>query len=112
MVHYLWSMNRRVSSGGSNDLAPVSQVLWGNQDRFLVALAVAEADPGELYAQALADLIPMPDKRVGPQLRKFVELGLLVRLPRVGSERRVYHQRVNEPFWIAVRQMGAALRGS
>ncbi len=109
MVYDLWSMELRAHHSGTANLGEFSHGLWGNQDRFLVALAVAEADPSDLFAQALGERIGMADKRVGPQLKRFVELGLLVRLPQVGGERRVYHQRANEPFWEAVRAMGAAL---
>lgn len=102
-------MDRRATGGGTPRLIEISQGLWGNQDRFLVAVAVATADPSDLYAQALGELLGMADNRVGPQLKRFVDLGLLVRLPKAGSERRVYHQRANEPFWGAVRQMAEAL---
>lgn len=98
-----------MSTGQKAHLGELSHGLWGNQDRLVVALAVAEADPADLFAQALGEKIGIPDKRVGPQLKRFVELGLLVRLPQAGGDRRVYHQRANEPFWESVRAMAKAL---
>jgi hypothetical protein len=102
-------MDHRSSLGIGTTLGGFSQGLWGNQDRLVVAVAVAEAEPADLYAQALGEHIGLPDSRIGPHLKRFVELGLLLRLPKAGSERRIYHQRINDGFWEAVRHMGESL---
>jgi hypothetical protein len=77
----------------------VSKHLFGNQDRLLVAAAIARAEPGALYAQALAELSGMTEKRVGLQLPHFLSAGLLTKLPKVGSERRIYYERRESAFW-------------
>lgn len=81
------------------ELQRQSKLLFGNQDRLLVAAAVALADRGSLYASALAELAGISEVRVGAQLRHFVDAGLLVKLPKVGGERRVYYARVDSPLW-------------
>jgi len=103
-------MDHRTRGGRHTRLAEVSQGLWGNQDRLPVAAAVGETDPADLYAQKLAALVGIPENRISLQLRMFVNLGLLVRLPKAGGERRVYYQRTNQPFWNAVGKMAQALR--
>lgn len=111
MIYDLRIMDHRVSTGHPDltSLYEFSAVLWGNQDRFVVAAAVAAAAPGELFAQALAGHIGIPDTRVGPQLARFERVGLLVRMPKVGGERRVYFQRQNEQFWESVLDMTKAV---
>jgi DNA-binding MarR family transcriptional regulator len=89
-------------------LHTISSQLWGNQDRFVVAVAVASAEPGQLYAQALARMLGISDTRVGPHLARFEQAGLLVRLPKVGGERRVYFERRNEAFWRSIAAMHEA----
>lgn len=86
-----------------------SHTLWGNQDRLVVAVAVAEAEPGELYSEQLAETIGILPNRVGPSLKRFETKGLLVRMPKVGGDRRVYYERRNAAFWEGVLTMGEAL---
>jgi DNA-binding MarR family transcriptional regulator len=76
-----------------------SKTLFGNQDRLVVAAAVAEAEPGTIYGQSVAAALRLSDNRVGPQLARLEEAGLLVRLPKVGGERRVYFERRESAFW-------------
>lgn len=103
-------MDHRVTSGQQTyDLMNASQKLMGNQDRLLVAAAVADAEPGALYAQNLASMIGIADARIGPQLARFEALGLLVRMPRTGGDRRVYYERRNDAFWKAVASLRDAL---
>lgn len=81
----------------------------GNQDRLLVAAAVAEAEAGALYAQNLAAIAGITDARVGPQLVRLEQLGVLVRMPRTGGDRRVYYERQNDAFWAAITALRDAL---
>jgi DNA-binding transcriptional regulator GbsR (MarR family) len=110
MLHDVWIMKVNSEIGGTETLTAASAALWGNQDRLIVAWAISEADPADLYGQALGERLGISDSRVGLQLRKFTELGLLVRLPKAGGARRVYYQRANQAFWDAVREMCEALR--
>jgi DNA-binding MarR family transcriptional regulator len=77
----------------------LSKLLFGNQDRLVVAAAVADAETRSVYARQLAESIGIADARVGPQLAVFEEAGLLVRLPKAGGERRVYFERRESSFW-------------
>lgn len=88
-----------VRSAGFEDALRVSRLLFGNQDRLLVAAAVAVAESGSIYARNIADQIGITDNRVGPQLASLERAGLLTRLPKVGGERRVYYERVDSNFW-------------
>ena len=83
----------------------VSKHLFGNQDRLLVAATIARAEPGALYAQALAELSGLTEKRVGLQLPHFVHGGVLTKLPKVGSERRIYYERGTSAFWDLAAQL-------
>lgn len=84
---------------GSENVRRLSKLLLGNADRLRVAAAVSRAEPGDLYSRALADALRWPDGRVQKQLKQFEEAGLLVRLPSVGGERRVYYERRDSAFW-------------
>lgn len=77
----------------------LSKLLFGNADRLQAAAAVSRAEPGDLYARALADALRWPDGRVQKQLKQFEEAGILVALPSVGGERRVYYERKASVFW-------------
>jgi hypothetical protein len=76
-----------------------SKLLFGNQDRLVVAAGVADAEPGSIFGQGLAESIGIADSRVGAQLSVLEDARLLVRLPKVGSERRVYFERRDSSFW-------------
>jgi DNA-binding MarR family transcriptional regulator len=80
-------------------LQELSRILMGNQDRLPVTLAVAQMDPADLYGKAIADELKMSPNRVGAQLKVLEEAGLVLRLPKVGSERRQYFQRTKSSFW-------------
>lgn len=85
-------------------LLDVSGTLFGNQDRLLVAAAVADADAADLWCQALAKETGIADARVGPQLKRFARAGLLTELPRVEGDRRIFYLRHDSAFWeMAVR---------
>jgi DNA-binding MarR family transcriptional regulator len=86
------------------EIQRVSKLVFGNQDRLVVAAAVAEAEPGALFGRDLAEQIGITDNRVGPHLRALEEAALLVRLPKVGSERRVYFERCDSAFWTLCTQ--------
>jgi DNA-binding transcriptional regulator GbsR (MarR family) len=77
----------------------VSKALLGNQDRLIVAGAIAEAEAGSIFGRSLAEQLGISDHRVGLQLRALERAGLLVRLPKVGGEQRVYFERVDSAFW-------------
>jgi hypothetical protein len=77
----------------------VSKALFGNQDRLVVAAAVATADPGSIFGRHLADQIGIVDARVGPHLAAFERADLLVRLPKLGGDQRVYFERRDSTFW-------------
>jgi DNA-binding MarR family transcriptional regulator len=77
----------------------VSRLLFGNQDRLLVASAVATAEAGSIYAHNIAEQIGITDNRVALQLSNLEGAGLLTRLPKVGGERRVYYERSASSFW-------------
>lgn len=87
----------------------VSRELFGNQDRLLVAAAVAAADPSDLYGQALARTTGLIQQRIGPQLVALVEAGLLVKLPQLGGERRVFYERRRSVFWGLAQELLAEL---
>ncbi len=87
------------TSAGFAEALRVSRLLFGNQDRLLVTAAVAAAEPGSIYARSIAEQIGITDNRVVPQLGSLEAAGLLVRLPKVGGERRVYYERVQSSFW-------------
>jgi len=87
------------TSASFEEALRVSRLLFGNQDRLLVAAAVAEAEAGSIYARNIAEQLGITDNRVAPQLASLERAGLLVRLPRVGGERRVYYERVASSFW-------------
>jgi DNA-binding MarR family transcriptional regulator len=77
----------------------LSKLLLGNADRVQVAAAISRSEPGGLYSRALADSLRWPDSRVQKQLKQFEEADLLVLLPSVGGERRVYYERKESAFW-------------
>jgi DNA-binding MarR family transcriptional regulator len=77
----------------------ISKLLFGNQNRLVVAAAIAEAEPGTIYARHIAESIGIVDAYVGPQLAVFEKAGLLVRLPKIGGERIVYFERRDSSFW-------------
>lgn len=79
--------------------ASLSVSLFGNQDRLTVAAAVAHSQPGDLYGQSIAEQTGLPQSRVGPQLKRLVQAGLLTELPRVGGDRRVFYERHASVFW-------------
>lgn len=97
MINYAMIIDLR--SAVTAEAQRVSKLLFGNQDRLLVAAAIAEAEPGALYGQALAEAAHMSENRVGAQLPHFADAGLLVRLPKVGADRRVYYERRESAFW-------------
>src|SRR5687767_7876844 len=77
----------------------VSRLLFGNQDRLIVSAAVAAVEAGSIYAHNIAEQVGITDNRVAPQLTSLEKAGLLVRLPKVGGERRVYYERIESSFW-------------
>ena len=77
----------------------ISKVLFGNQDRLIVAAAVAEAEPGSIYARSLAKEIGISDNRVSPQLHHLEAAGLLTRLPKLGGGPTVHYERRESTFW-------------
>jgi DNA-binding MarR family transcriptional regulator len=93
------SMIIGIESAIFSEAQRVSKALFGNQDRLIVASFVAEAEPGEIYGQRIAERLGISDNRVGPQLNRFESAGLLTRLPKVGSERRQYFERRDSAFW-------------
>jgi hypothetical protein len=97
MFHYSENM-----SDGTENCRRLSKLLLGNADRIEVAAAVARAEPGELFGRALADTLRWPDNRVQKQLKQFEAAGLLIALPTVGGERRVYYERRDSMFWQVV----------
>jgi DNA-binding MarR family transcriptional regulator len=97
MIQY--SMIIDDDSGVTVEIQRISKLLFGNQDRLLVASTIARAEPGSMYEKALAELAEISENRVGAQLSRFVEAGLLIRLPKVGAERRVYYERRESSFW-------------
>lgn len=86
-------------SDGTENLRRRSKLLLGNADRIEVGAAVARTEPGGLFSRALADELRWPDNRVQKQLKQLEAAGLLVALPPVGGERRVYYQRKDSTFW-------------
>jgi DNA-binding MarR family transcriptional regulator len=87
------------SSVGFAEAQRVSKALFGNQDRLMVAAAIAEAEPGSVFGRSLATQLGISDHRVGLQLKALESAGLLVRMPKVGGEQRVYFERVSSGFW-------------
>ena len=83
----------------------LSKELFGNQDRLLVAAAVAEAQPGDLFGQALAEVLGIAQGRVGAQLKALVKAGLLVELPRTAGDRRVFYARRSTACWDLLREL-------
>jgi hypothetical protein len=77
----------------------ISRLLFGNQDRLVVAAAIADAEQGTIYGRNLAEQIGITDNRVGLQLKALAEAGLLARLPQIGGDRIVYYERVESVFW-------------
>ena len=97
-----------IVEAGSDSFAEalrVSQQLFGNQDRLVVAAAVSVAESGAIFAHSIAEQLGLSDNRVGPQLARFEAAGLLVRLPKVGGERRVYYERVDSAFWVGCSEL-------
>jgi DNA-binding MarR family transcriptional regulator len=88
----------------------VSKLVFGNQDRLLVAAAVAVAEAGSIYARNIAEQLGITDNRVAPHLRTFEAAGLLVSLPSVGGERRVYYERVDSSFWPLCADLTATIK--
>src|SRR5688572_11431918 len=86
-------------SAGFPDVQRVSKLVFGNQDRLIVAAAVADAEPGSIFARSLAQSIGIPDNRISLQLRQLADADLLVALPKVGGGNRIYFERRNSAFW-------------
>jgi DNA-binding MarR family transcriptional regulator len=96
IFHYSENM-----TDGTDRVRWLSKLVLGNADRLEVAAAVARAEAGRLFARALADELRWADNRVQKQLKQFEAAGLLVALPSVGGERRVYYRRTDSAFWQA-----------
>lgn len=90
---------------GTHRLRTLSKLLFGNADRLEVAAAIARAEPGGLFSRALAEDLDLPDNRVQKQLKQFEAADLLVALPAVGGERRVYCERKDSFFWAAADRL-------
>ncbi len=87
------------ASVGFEEALRLSRLLFGNQDRLIVLAAVADSTSGSIFCRSLAESIGVTDNRVGAQLANLEEAGLLVRMPKVGGERRVYYERVESALW-------------
>jgi DNA-binding MarR family transcriptional regulator len=103
------SMILDIRSAGFDEALRVSRLLFGNQDRLLVAVAVAAAEAGSIYARNIAEQIGITDNRVTPQLASLEAAGLLMRMPKVGGERRVYYERAESSFWTFCTDLAAEL---
>lgn len=86
-------------------LPQLSKLLFGNQDRLLVALAVARSKTGVFYAHELAEALGIVDPRVVMQLATFEKAGLIQRLPKTQGDRRVFFRRTDGPFWALCEQL-------
>ena len=93
-------------------LMKASKDLFGNQDRLLVGAAVALAEPGNLYGQALSRATGLVQPRVGAQLKAFAAAGLLVKMPLLGGGQRVLYQRRPSVFWDFVPSLLAEIAPS
>jgi DNA-binding MarR family transcriptional regulator len=87
----------------------LSRLLFGNQDRLLVAAVIADAEAGSIYARNIAEQIGITDNRVTPQLASLEGAGLLTRLPKFGGERRVYYERAESSFWTLCADLAAEI---
>ena len=96
MNHY-----SEVMADGTDGVRYLSKLLMGNADRVEVAAAVGRAEAGRLYTRSLAEDLRWPDNRVQKQLKQFEAAGLLLAMPSVGGERRVYYERRESVFWTA-----------
>jgi DNA-binding MarR family transcriptional regulator len=95
---------------GSDDFArlqKLSRTLFGNQDRLVVAVAVASHASPLLFARELAAALRITDHRVAIQLKAFENAGLMIRLPRTKAERTQYVQRLDSCFWRMVVELSA-----
>jgi DNA-binding transcriptional ArsR family regulator len=73
-------------------------------------LAVAEHSREVVNAQELSEQLGISPPRVRAQLLAFVESGLMTAVPR--SELRQYYERIDDPFWSAVRTLVHSWRES
>ena len=93
------SMIIGIESAVFPEVQRASKALFGNQDRLVVAAAVAEAEPGSIYARSLAQEMGITDNRVSPQLHNLERAGLLTRLPKLGGGPTVHYERRDSAFW-------------
>lgn len=99
------------ASAGFAEAQWISRLVFGNQDRLVVAAAVAASESGSIFGRNLAEQLGITDNRVGSQLKNFEQAGLLVRLPKVGGEQRVYYERVDSTFWDMAASLAAEIAG-
>jgi hypothetical protein len=84
-----------------------SKALFGNMDRLLVAVAIADNPDRAINATDLGWQLRLANNRVRAQLVAFAEAGLL-EVPSGGTgDRKRWYLRVDSPFWDACRNLAA-----
>jgi hypothetical protein len=83
-----------------------SKVLFGNMDRLVVAVAIAESPDGLVNATDLGWQLGLANNRVRAQLVAFADAGLL-RAPPDGGGGKRWYVRLESPFWSACRHLAS-----
>lgn len=78
----------------------MSKLLFGNQDRLEVGVAVARSEDGLVNATDLGLELGIAQPRVRNQLVALEKAGLLDRMPRSGDVKQWFLRR-ESPFWDA-----------
>jgi hypothetical protein len=88
-------------------LAAASRALFGNQDRLVIALAVADQDEPLVFARSIAASLRIADTRVALQLKALEAAGVLFRHPRPPGQKHQYFERLEGCFWPFVGEFAA-----
>jgi len=86
-----------LSTRQRNRLRRNSKLLFGNQDRLEVLVAIAQSPDGMVNATDLQEAIGMAQSRVRNQLVALARVGLLVKFPQPGG--KTWYRRVDSSIW-------------
>jgi len=83
----------------------ISKALFGNGYALEIAAAIASWQSPTVHARELARELAVPDNLVHPVLRRLVEAGILVRLPRPRGQQYQEFERMPSLYWELCRQL-------
>jgi len=94
-----------------------SKAMFRRDHRLAVAVAAIDAPPGELYAQAIAKRLGIPQAEAARHLRDFEELGMLTpstkkadRAGTDGGRPGIAYDRTKDDFWKCLDELGDRFR--